>query len=373
MAEKWTKVLFVDDDAQLLELLRQVMSNYSHDAWEIYTAPDAVDALSILQEQGVQLLVIDLHMPTVGGLQFLQLLQRKFPDLLKVILTADASDAERGACLEAGAELYLQKPQVEGGWRSIYAALAELVKFQPRGAGSQRVLRAVGVQDVLQMECLAGKSSVLEVFSGPTGGKIFIKYGAVIHAVTGELQGEEAAFRLLALTGAESRLHPFAAPEAQTIDSSWQALLTGAARWKTEQRRKESPAPDQAAQATAAQLLAEARTPKGTPPEAQKTPWLEPAPKPGATVEPSAVSQPKIEEILICTPVGEVLYEWQCAQTESRINFLEFMSQKARQISHGLALGPLERVETHGADSRTVTKIGPERAVFVRAQHTPQP
>jgi len=368
MAEKWTKILFVDDDTQLLGLLRQVISNYSNDAWEIYTAPDAVDALSILQEQGIQLLVIDLHMPTVSGLQFLKLLQRRFPDLLKVILTADASDQERGACLEAGAELYLQKPQVEGGWRSIYAALAELVKFQPRGAGSQRVLRAVGMQDVLQMECLAGKSSVLEVFSGPTGGKIFIEDGKVVHAVTGELRGEEAAFHLLALTGAESRLHPFTPPDAQTIDTSWQALLTEAARWKAEQRRKEPQAPDQPAKATAAQLLGETEVRTGAPAEGQKPPKTGLTPAPGLA-ESQPELRPKIEEILICSPAGEVVYEWQCAQAESRINFLEFLSQKARQIGHGLPLGHLERVETRGADGRTVTRIGPERAVFVRARH----
>src|SRR5260221_11290606 len=73
--QKQVKVLFVDDDTQLLGLLRQLMFNFSREAWEIYTAPDAVSALSIIQSQNIRLLVIDLHMPAIDGLDFLKLLE----------------------------------------------------------------------------------------------------------------------------------------------------------------------------------------------------------------------------------------------------------------------------------------------------------
>ena len=371
MTDKWTKVLFVDDDTALLELLRQVMANYSNDTWEIYTATDAVDALAILQEQSIRLLVIDLHMPVVSGLQFLKMLQRKYPDLLKVILTADASDTERGACLEAGADLYLQKPQVEGGWRSIYAALAELVKFQPRGVTSQRVLRNVSAQDMLQMECLAGNSSVLEISSGELTGKIFVEKGAVVHAVAGELEGEEAAIKLLALSQSESRLRPYSRPEKQTVSSAWQALLAAAARRKAEYTPKKiSLTAEQPALQTATQLLAEhgqAEPASAKPVKERKTKKLAAA----QPAEPQMQLQPKIEEILICSVAGEVLYEWQCKDHEARINLLEFVSQKARQITSGLQLGALERFETRGQNMRTITKLAPDRAVFVRASYLP--
>lgn len=373
MTDKWTKVLFVDDDTALLELLRQVMASYSNDAWEIYTAADAVDALAILQEQSIQLLVIDLHMPVVSGLQFLKMLQRKYPDLLKVILTADASDTERGACLEAGADLYLQKPQVEGGWRSIYAALAELVKFQPRGAVSQRVLRSIGVQDMLQMECLARNSSVLEVVSPELSGKIFIEKGVVVHADAGEAQGEEAAIRLLGLPRAESRLRPFTQPQSRTITCPWQALLSAAARRRSEQAAQtQAKRPEQPALQAAAELLTEsspARTESAEPGKEHLS--ARPAVAPGAAAASQQQFQPKIEEILICSVAGEVIYHWQCPDCEARISFLEFISQKARQIGAGLALGQFERLETRGPDVRTITRLDPERAVFVRARYLP--
>src|SRR2546422_927913 len=119
MPPKRKQILFVDDDANLLDLLRQVMGHFAAGAWEIFTALDVSKALGILQGKRIDLLVIDIHMPLVDGLQFLNLLQRKYPNLLKVVLTGDANEHYRATCLSSGAELFLEKPRDEGGWRSV--------------------------------------------------------------------------------------------------------------------------------------------------------------------------------------------------------------------------------------------------------------
>ena len=112
------KVLFVDDDVDLLELLKQLMTRYSADSWEVLTAIDVSKALVILQQRKIDLLVVDVRMPLVDGVQFLGLLQRKYPQLIKVVLTAEATEEHRSACLGCGAELFLEKPRDEGGWRA---------------------------------------------------------------------------------------------------------------------------------------------------------------------------------------------------------------------------------------------------------------
>ena len=129
MPQRRKKILFVDDDANLLEVLRQMMTQFSGGAWEVLTAVDVSKAMSILQDQKLDLLTIDIHMPLVDGLQFLNLLQRKYPNLLKVVLTGDATEHHRATCLSNGAELFLEKPRDEGGWRSVYATLHELTKL----------------------------------------------------------------------------------------------------------------------------------------------------------------------------------------------------------------------------------------------------
>src|SRR5438132_14342527 len=75
---------------------------------------------------------------------------------------------------------------------------------------------------------------------------------------------------------------------------------------------------------------------------------------------------PTIDELLICSTQGDVLYEWQCADANARIRFLQFLSQKSWQLRQGLPIGQFQRLELEGAAKRVVTHIDPDRALFVR-------
>src|SRR5438876_11324394 len=172
-------------------------------------------------------------MPVMAGLQFLALLHRNYPSLLKVALTGNATESYRAACLGNGAELFLEKPVSQAGWKKLYSTLKELVRLQPE-EGFRGVLRRVGLQDVLQMECLARSSSVLEISTSHAKGSVFIQEGQIVHAQAGELAGEEAFNHLLALAGGNFNLKPFSEPPARTISSSWEFLLMEAARRRDE-------------------------------------------------------------------------------------------------------------------------------------------
>src|SRR5580704_4053130 len=73
------KVLFVDDNLQFLEMIERLMGNWSQGEWEIFLAQNAGKALIILQEQAIDLAVVDVQMPVVDGIQFLALINRKYP------------------------------------------------------------------------------------------------------------------------------------------------------------------------------------------------------------------------------------------------------------------------------------------------------
>src|SRR5207247_4850135 len=120
--------------------------------------------------------------------------QRQYRNLLKVVLTGDATENYRASCLSSGAELFLEKPRDSGGWHSVYATLHELTRFQPE-EGFRGVLRRVGLQDVLQMECLARSSSLLKINTGSIEGLVYVKDGQIVHAQAGARAGEEALDR----------------------------------------------------------------------------------------------------------------------------------------------------------------------------------
>ncbi len=353
------RVLFVDDDPQFLETMRRVLGGYSRGLWEIQTAENASQALAFLQKKAAHLVVIDVQMPVVDGLQFLTLLNRRYPNLLKVVLTGYATEAYRVACLSNGAELFLEKPKTQAQLESLYATLNELLKFQPE-AGFRGVLRRVGLQDVIQMECLGASSSVLQVKTGRQRGKIYIQDGAIVHAEVGEHQGEAAFNHLLALKGGEFSLHPFSEPPQRTIEGQWEFLLMEAARRRDETGGADEAEPESPATVDVAGALPAAEQGAEGPPAAAQEPAPEPLP------------DRRIDEVLVCSAQGEVLHEWQVRNSDLWINCLEFVSQKARRIAQAFPFGAFDRLEASVNDEHLVILIRDDRGVVVRS-HAPPP
>ena len=385
MPPKRTSVLFVDDDTGFLDVVQKLMQTYSEGLWDVLTAPDAARALALLRDRKIDLMAIDVHMPVMDGLQFLGLLHRKYPNVLKVVLTGQATEQYRAACLSNGAELFLEKPVTQEGWQNLYIALDELVKFQPE-EGFRGVLRRVGLQDVLQMECLARSSSVLEIVTEQFRGSVFVQDGQIIHAQVGELRGEAAFNHLLSLSGGEFNLKPFTEPPVRTISGSWEFLLMEAARKRDEAKELllEQPGGDTAL-STAAQLEADrGGSPPVTAPFAHEVaaagaPAFEsvsrlelvPALQEPSAPPPVGTRRPKVDEVLICSTQGDVLYEWQCADANARIRFLQFLSRKSWQLRQGLPIGQFQRLEIEGPVNRVITQLDPDRALFVRVTRTP--
>jgi CheY-like chemotaxis protein len=391
MPSRHTTILFVDDDTGFLEVVQNLMQVRSEGSWQVLTAPDAARALAHIREQRIDLMVIDVRMPVMDGVQFLGLLHRKYPNMLKVVLTGHATEVHRAACLSSGAELFLEKPVSHEGWESLFTALDELVKYQPE-EGFQGLLRRVGLQDVLQMECLARSSSVLEISTAETRGSVFVQEGQIIHAQAGALVGEEAFNQLMSLSGGQFNLKPFTEPPARTISGSWEFLLMEAARKRDEAQEPllEAPAEDPVATTSPPvdHLAPDASAPVGELPDALPTPTPLEAPAATlATMTSEAVpdqrvqgpstetrrgprragrGRPKIDEVLICSTQGDVLYEWQCADANARIRFLQFLSQKSWQLRQGLPIGPFQRLEIESAAHRVITQIDPDRALLVR-------
>src|SRR5580658_3550439 len=125
------KILFVDDNVQFLEMIERLMGAWSRGEWQIFLAQNSGKALLILQENPIDLAVVDVQMPVVDGIQFLALLNRKYPGVQKVTLSAYADDASRTACLSQGAELFLEKPRDPADLELIFTTLRELARHKP--------------------------------------------------------------------------------------------------------------------------------------------------------------------------------------------------------------------------------------------------
>ncbi len=223
------QILFVDDSLAFLEMFTEMCSVLSDQTWEIHTAPSADRALVILQQHSIDLVVLDIIMPLVDGLQLLGIIGRRYPSLKIVVMTAKANEGNRTTCLSGGAELFIEKPVSPEGIKMVFNMLNDLVLWTRR-EGFSGALRQVGLEEVIQMECNARHSSILEIRNEHMRGEIYIQAGAITHAAVGALAGEKAFNRLLALRGGEFHLKPFKAPPQRTLRDNWEVLLLEAAR-----------------------------------------------------------------------------------------------------------------------------------------------
>ncbi len=230
---KQRQILCVDDEDIFLATIQHLFADLSQNTWRIHCAASADQALKILKANKIELVILDIVMPVLDGVQFLRILQRRYPQIKKAVLTGNATEENRSNCFANGAELVIEKPQSGEGLKSIFIMLDELITWTPQ-EGFQGVLRRVGLQDVIQMECLGRNSSILEVHDNRMRGRIYIENGSIIHAAAGKVAGGRALQQLLALAGGSFELLPFEPPPQRTIEGQWEFLLMEAARVRDE-------------------------------------------------------------------------------------------------------------------------------------------
>ena len=101
------KILVVDDEENLLRLFQRVLGK---EGYEVRTAGSGTEALRLLQQEDFDLIISDLVMPILGGLELMQAVKEDHPDLPFVLITAFGSIGSAVEAIKAGAFDYLTKP-----------------------------------------------------------------------------------------------------------------------------------------------------------------------------------------------------------------------------------------------------------------------
>lgn len=102
-----TRILVVDDSG----FQRKRTCRLLHRAgYETLDAPDGKAALEAVEREAPDLVITDLNMPTMTGMELLEAVQERGLTLPIVVLTSDVQDTTREACMERGAAEVLNKP-----------------------------------------------------------------------------------------------------------------------------------------------------------------------------------------------------------------------------------------------------------------------
>jgi two-component system, NtrC family, response regulator HydG len=104
-------ILVVDDTASTLEVLQRSLTAQGYTT---YTAPNAVDALKLLDGTAVDLVITDMKMPKITGVDLIRHIRENYKDAAVMMITGYATVESAVEAVKSGAEEYVPKPFTDG-------------------------------------------------------------------------------------------------------------------------------------------------------------------------------------------------------------------------------------------------------------------
>ncbi|HMK33812.1 MAG TPA: response regulator [Desulfomonilaceae bacterium] len=125
------KVLMVDDEEDFVKTLAERMKMRDLDS---DVALNGEEALQIVEGEVPDVMVLDLKMPGIDGMEVLRRIRKSYPEVQVVILTGHGSDKDQEEALRLGAFAYLRKPveieRLMSTLKSAYKKKLELAAVQ---------------------------------------------------------------------------------------------------------------------------------------------------------------------------------------------------------------------------------------------------
>ncbi len=157
-----TKILVVDDEQDIREL---VELNLSRDGYEILTCESGTDALDLARSRLPDLIVLDLMLPDIDGLEVCKALKRdsKTEHIPVIMLTARGEESDIVIGLELGADDYVTKPF---SGKVLAARVRRLLRRTVSGNPENAMIKIHGLTiDPARREVMAGQTPITLTFT----------------------------------------------------------------------------------------------------------------------------------------------------------------------------------------------------------------
>jgi len=223
MLKDLKKVLIVDDEETLTWSMAKSLSK-DKDKYEVIIANNGKEALTLLKSNKIDLVISDIRMPDINGLDLLVKIRKDYPDTKVIIMTAYGSSDVQKEANRRGSLYYVEKPFEISDIRKIVIDLIGKKKgFQGKVFGLQ-------LTDIIQMNCLSRVTTALTFTKDSEKGVIYLSEGEIVHAECGEEQGTDAFYKIMSWQEGEFVSNIGIVSPLQTIHQSWEHLLVEAMR-----------------------------------------------------------------------------------------------------------------------------------------------
>ena len=223
-----TKILILDDDEEILALFQKLLSQHVTASAGVLTANSGQRALGLLESEQIGLMIVDLNLPRMDGLQVISIVRRKYPQTRLVVLTSLHDEQFRARAYALGVDQYWLKPETDLETGMFLESMEALMRREAQVGFRGVQNKSLG--DIIQIECLAQSTSVLKITHGATEARLWLIRGEVVDSETGELKGEEAFQKILSWTEGTFESLPGDESRTRTIFVSVQGLLLNSAQ-----------------------------------------------------------------------------------------------------------------------------------------------
>ncbi len=227
-----TTVLIVDDEAPLLKNLRGYLSSLDG-KFRVLTATTAEDGLELVTNGGpLDVLVTDVRLPGMDGIELIRRARTVKPALPIVVMSAFGTEALKRQAKSEGALTFLEKPVDIEQFQHVLEDAAS------SGAGWSGRIGGLDIFDIAQLLAISGRRLGVRVTFKDFSGVLGFENGQLIHAATGNLQGEDAFFEMVRWAGGTFEELPDATPLRPNVSLPLSQLMIEAARRRDEAEHK---------------------------------------------------------------------------------------------------------------------------------------
>ncbi len=180
-------LLVVEDDRATLSLYRAGLKGLQ--GFKIIMAENGGQALEMLRQEPVHVLVTDLNMPVMDGFNLIAKVSRFYPQIPVIVMTGLDESQHLNTPLQLGAVRILTKPP---RLTLLMDSIRSAAQYEPTG-----MVRGIGLNSILQLLNWEKKSCTLTVKSEAGMGLLYLNLGEVVHAAYRAEQSLPAAYEIL--------------------------------------------------------------------------------------------------------------------------------------------------------------------------------
>ena len=174
------KILIIDDDAEILNMLDTILSR---EDYEVFRAESGRQAISLFQSNPVDLVITDMSMPGMGGLEVLTKIKQLDENMEVIVLTGNATFENAVQALkEDGAFNYLTKPleDIEDLLISVKRAIEKRKLRSENKTLIEELKSEVEVRTKVERQLLQSKTNLQSVFDGISEPLIMVDRNMII-------------------------------------------------------------------------------------------------------------------------------------------------------------------------------------------------